>query len=127
VTTPTFDSRRLAAFFLVGLATVALWTALSGTSAEELRLVPCPVRAATGTPCPGCGMTRACVALARGRLGEAWSLHPFAYLLLPLAACVALWPRRTRDAWRRAPAGLRATAVGFALSACLGLWILRLA
>jgi hypothetical protein len=72
-------------------------------------------------------MTRACVALARGELGRAWSLHPFAYLLVPLAACVALWPRRTRDAWLRAPEALRMVAVGLGLASCLGLWIARIA
>lgn len=36
----------------------------------------CAVRALTGLDCPGCGMTRAFLLIAHGRLGEALALHP---------------------------------------------------
>ena len=44
----------------------------------------CAFHAATGLPCPGCGLTRAFIALSHGRFHTAWALHPFAY---PLYAC----------------------------------------
>ena len=125
--TPTFNSRTLAVLFLVGLGAVALWSLLSGTLPGELHLLPCPVHTATGVPCPGCGMTRACLALARGELGMAWSLHPFAYFLVSLAAALAFWPQGSRRAWSRVPSPLRSAAVGLTLCAVLGLWIARLA
>lgn len=127
MTTPTSSSRTLAAVFLVGLAAAALWSVLSGTPATELHLLPCPIHAATGVACPGCGMTRACLALARGELAAAWSLHPFAYFLVPLAALLAFWPNGSRRAWSRVPTPIRSAAVGLSLCAVLGLWITRLA
>ena len=45
--------------------------------------VVCPLRALTGLPCPGCGLTRAFVALAHGHVEDALALHLFS---LPLAA-----------------------------------------
>jgi len=127
VTTPTFSSRALAGLFLLGLAGLTLWSVLSGTPTGELHLLPCPVHTATGVACPGCGMTRACLALARGELGTAWSLHPFAFFLVSLAAALAFWPSGSRRAWSRVPAPLRSAAVGLTLCAVLGLWIARIA
>jgi hypothetical protein len=51
--------------------------------------VICPLRAASGFPCPGCGMTRAFAALAHGHLANALmlnaaSLPAFAGLLVAL-------------------------------------------
>lgn len=57
----------------------------------------CPVAALTGTPCPGCGMTRAVVALARGDLSAAWRWHPLAPLVAGYAAGTAIhWRRHLR-------------------------------
>jgi len=55
---------------------------------------PCPFHRLTGLPCPGCGMTRAAVALVRGNLTEAMGWHPFilftALIWLTLAAGAVL-------------------------------------
>src|SRR6478609_1957480 len=53
----------------VGL--VGLGAALLAGRAVSLHLPACPFRAATGVPCPGCGMTRLADAVAHGRIGEA--------------------------------------------------------
>jgi hypothetical protein len=42
-----------------------------------VNLLPCPFLNVTGLPCPGCGMTRASLALLRGDWAEVWHLNPF--------------------------------------------------
>lgn len=41
----------------------------------------CPLRAVTGIPCPGCGMTRAYLSLLRGDWQAAWQYHPLFWLV----------------------------------------------
>jgi hypothetical protein len=87
---------RAAAAGLVGAA--AVWPLLP----VHPPLV-CPLRAATGVPCPLCGMTRACVAAAHGHLAASLAFNP-AGVLVVLAAVVALlrphWLTRVRaPAW----------------------------
>ena len=50
----------------------------------------CPFALVTGLPCPGCGMTRAALALLGGELTRAVELHPLSPVLVPLAALLAL-------------------------------------
>lgn len=45
----------------------------------------CPFRMMTGLPCPGCGLTRATIALLHLNLHEALALHPFSPLALAAA------------------------------------------
>jgi uncharacterized protein DUF2752 len=63
---------------------------------------PCPLRSALGIPCPGCGLTRASVALLRGDFAAALSAHAFAPVLLLglMALAVAgLLPVARREAF----------------------------
>ena len=116
-------ARVVAAGFLatiVGLAVVAFAT---GGAAHEVPFLPCPVLASTGVPCPGCGMTRACVALASGDARSAWSLHPFAFLLVPLAVAVMIAPEQVRAAWVRVPRVGRGIAIAALLACCVGRWV----
>jgi len=92
---------------------------------------PCPVKAALGIPCPGCGLTRATVALLRGDFADSLRAHAFAPVLLvglALMAVAAVLPARRRDAF----AGLvgrieRRTGVSYVLAAALLLyWSVRL-
>jgi hypothetical protein len=54
----------------------------------------CPLRSATGIPCPLCGMTRAVVAAAHGHVATSLSFNPGGILVL-LFAVVAV----ARPAW----------------------------
>lgn len=101
-------------------------SSLGGIAPGEVSLLPCPVHAVTGVPCPGCGMTRACVSVARGEFLGAWNLHPFAFLLIPLAVAMVVWPARTPAAWARLPRAVRAITAGTLLAACLAHWLTRI-
>lgn len=46
----------------------------------------CPARIFTGLPCPGCGLSRAALLMARGELAASLKMHP---MLLYLLACTA--------------------------------------
>ena len=92
----------------------------------------CPWKAATGIPCPGCGLTRATIRLARGEFGEAMHLHPFAPvamtgIVLILAAAVGPAPLRSRlvqGVARLDPGGLTSKLL---LLALLAFWLVKLA
>jgi len=75
-------SLRVIAAGLVGVA--AVWPLLPVHTG-----IVCPLRAATGIPCPLCGMTRACVAAVHGHLATSLAFNP-AGILVVLAALVAL-------------------------------------
>lgn len=57
--------------------------------------IPCPLHAVTGLYCPGCGITRMCLALLRLDLHGAWQANAMMLLLLPwLAAVLCSWAVR---------------------------------
>ncbi len=77
----------------------------------------CPVRFFTGVSCPGCGMSRACLACLRLDFAEAFRFHPLVFLL-PVAAALLLWQRKNRRA---------RTAILLACCAALvAVWVLRM-
>lgn len=67
----------------IGLA-YAVFVRLSGLS------IPCPFHAVTGLLCPGCGVTRMCLALLRLDFAAAWEANPVLLLLLPVLAALLL-------------------------------------
>ena len=67
----------------IGLA-YAVFVRLSGLS------IPCPFHAVTGLLCPGCGVTRMCLALLRLDFAAAWQANPVLLLLLPVLAALLL-------------------------------------
>ena len=76
----------------------------------------------TGTPCPGCGLTRSFVSLAHGHVREAFVWHPlgpllFAGALLYLVGTARHWT------WKWASEKRLLFALGISLLAC---WALRL-
>jgi hypothetical protein len=101
------NQSRVVAAGLVGAA--AVWPLLP----VHPPLV-CPLRAATGVPCPLCGMTRACVAAAHGHLATSLAFNP-AGVLVVIAAVVALV---------RPQVFTRVRAPGWLIIAAIGaLWI----
>jgi hypothetical protein len=86
------------------LAGVALVFAFNPT---QTRLFPpCPLYAATGLYCPGCGSTRAVHHLLHGHVATAFGYNPLLVVSLPLLAYAvarqftrALPPRRPLPAW----------------------------
>ncbi len=76
--------------------------------------IACPLRSATGIPCPFCGMTRAVVAAVHGHIGTSLAFNPGGIIVLAVAFVAIV-----RPAW---PARLRPRA--WALLAILGaLWV----
>jgi len=50
-------------------------------------ITSCGFHLLTGSPCPGCGLTRSVCQTAHGDLVTAWSYHPFG---IPIFVCFAL-------------------------------------
>lgn len=55
-----------------------------------LRIPLCPFAIVTRHPCPGCGLTRAGVALLQGHLHDAMHLHPLVIPIVPIVGLVVL-------------------------------------
>jgi hypothetical protein len=72
---PGRRARRLLWVLAIGAALAAL---------VALRAPLCPFAAMTGHPCPGCGLTRATLALLHGDVREALHLHPLVFVVSPL-------------------------------------------
>ena len=80
---PARATQLLGMWLGAGVAALAAFFALGWWAhPEQSRVLLCGFRALTGIPCPGCGMTRAMAALARGEWTAALRYHPFAPLVL---------------------------------------------
>jgi hypothetical protein len=116
-------SRRLAAVAFVG----SFFFPVRGLGVDL-----CPLHAATGLPCPGCGVTRGISALAQGDVALALGANPFSLVVWPALAVLglsALLAQSRVDALERRldalePALSRAVHVG--LGAFFGFGLLRL-
>lgn len=109
----------------LGLVAAALGAAL-------LFEVPlCPFAIITRHPCPGCGLTRATLALARGELHSALHFHPLSVIVSPIVIGAFLYNaiayvRRGRWAAAEAAQGRWITGLGIALGfAMIFVWIAR--
>jgi hypothetical protein len=108
---------------MAGLAVLHVWTP-SGDPATAL----CLSRRLLHLPCPGCGLTRAFAALAKGEWAAALRLHPLAPVLALevvlgwLAWGMALAARRPF----RLPAGMDTLTLAHA-AVLLALWLGRAA
>ncbi len=71
-----------------------------GFSLAGVTLWTCPIRAATGIPCPGCGLTRASLEVLRGDFSASVQTHAFAPLVLTVLLTMLaalLLPAKWRD------------------------------
>src|SRR5947209_7197904 len=80
----------------LGLATISAMAALAAWPKLSVLLPPCPIHEYFGLLCPGCGGTRALVALLHGHLGDAFRFNALVVALFPFALWFAL------DCYRRA-------------------------
>ena len=96
----------------------------------QLGLPPCAFQAATGRPCPTCGMTTSFARFARGQLADSWRANPAGSLLAP--TCLALVPWLAAAAARGRPDPFRtweAPLVGLAVAVVavtVFFWTLRM-
>ena len=82
--------RALALWAAAGLAALGAWAWLGAGGVDfPPGFYFCPSRRFLDLPCPGCGMTRALIALAQGDWRRALALHPLAPLVAAEAA--AAW------------------------------------
>lgn len=86
---PRPPSAPLVAFGLLSLA--GLLFARIASPDRVFAIFRCPFRAATGVPCPTCGMTRAVCRVVRGELVEAVAMSPLGALLAGVAVVTAAW------------------------------------
>jgi hypothetical protein len=110
-----------------GAAAAALGLALFGVPLDGIEV--CATRRFTGLACPGCGLTRAFAALARGDWAAAWSFHPFALLLAAQggAAWLASGWRLLRGLALEVPSRLLTAALVGNGAGMLALWLGRAA
>lgn len=73
---PMLQQRGLL-IILAGLGAFQIGLTAAGWQAWQ-----CPIYAFSGIPCPGCGLSRATVLLARGQWGAAIHMHAFAPVIL---------------------------------------------
>lgn len=78
---PLLDTKRP-----LGRAVRLFSVAAVVVAAFALGVPLCPFAILTRHPCPGCGLTRASVALLRGHLGEAAHFHPLVFVVTPVVA-----------------------------------------
>ncbi|HEY3496341.1 MAG TPA: DUF2752 domain-containing protein [Polyangiaceae bacterium] len=117
--------RALTAASLTGAAIALVW----------IGAPVCPTALFFGIPCPGCGLTRAGLALLSGDVSRALHFHPLSPLLIPLFVGAMLKAavdyvrgpsveQRERSFWM-SRGGL--TVASLLLALVLGVWALRFA
>lgn len=117
---------NLARFFLIALGIIGIYSLVSAKSPDDVKLIPCLFHTVTEVPCPGCGMTRACIALSQANFTEAWSYHPFSFLIVGLSIGVAFFPMRTRKMWTNCTQRTRNLVLIFGVMLCLSVWIMKI-
>ncbi len=122
---PLMESR---ATTIVISAAVAIQCGLTALHVEGWQ---CPVLSTLGVPCPGCGLSRAVTAFARGDWQYSLTMHAFAPLFLIAAALVgaaALLPdRQKRSLIKKIEVLERRTGItAILLIAFVIYWLIRL-
>lgn len=120
------NHKNLSRVFVFGLIMVGIYSAWVGLIPEQVSLIPCLFHSITNIPCPGCGMTRACVSITQGNFLQAYMFNPLAFLLIALALCVALIPNKTKYVWERLSIKARNWILILILVTCLSTWVFKL-
>ena len=104
--------RRLKRLALAALALLLAGLAYAALVRTTGAALPCPFHALTGLECPGCGVTRMCLALLELDPGAAWRANQGLFVLLPFLAVLAarLCAGYVRTGRRRPGRGERAAA-----------------
>ncbi len=112
--------------------------AISGAVGLHLALVTfnlpswqCPIRASLGIPCPGCGLSRAMVAIAHGDWQKAMTIHAFAPIAVTVLVALlvaAFLPESARIQLRNRLEKIerRSRIATLLLSASVIYWLIRL-
>ena len=116
----------IARIFLIGLAVIGIFTAVTAKTPDEVSLIPCVFQTVTDVPCPGCGMTRACLSITHGHFTDAWHYHPFSFLLIGLAMGIALFPSQLTDVWNGLSTRTRNSISICGIVFCLSVWFMKL-
>lgn len=119
---------------IVSLSALAAFGALLGV-AIHFDFPLCPMASSFGIPCPGCGLTRATLAMLHGDVRGALLLHPLVWLLTPLfvlfagSGVIELVRSPESGPWLRSPIRWSGRAFNIAaiglLALTLGVWVLR--
>ncbi len=119
-------NRRASALLMVGGGALLLLSVWGGVPGWR-----CFLFANTGVPCPGCGLSRALHALARGDVFSAAAYHLYAFLFPPvflLLAGGAFLGGRSRDVFLRAVSRVERelSPISVATVVFFAYWIIRL-
>ena len=120
------NHKNLSRAFVIGLIMVGIYSAWVGVVPEQVSLIPCLFHSITNIPCPGCGMTRACLSITQGNFIQAYMFNPFAFLLIAIALCVALFPNKTKYVWESLSNKTRNWILILSLATCLSTWVVKL-
>ncbi len=95
--------------------------------AYALRIPVCGLAALAHVPCPGCGLTRATIALFRGDLLGAFALNPLAPVVCPILVAVVVVVATRFLMTGRMPSKLAPFAwiVGVSLGGLVAVWTAR--
>jgi len=91
----------------IALLVIPLFVAIPELSADNtkriIKIPPCTIKAATGHPCPSCGLTRSIMFLYQGEIEKSREYHPAGFLVVIwivfelLLRMRFLW--KTKKAW----------------------------
>lgn len=108
------------------LVSVATLSGAALLVAAILGLPLCPTKLFFGIPCPGCGLTRATLAMVQGDFGAMARHHPLAPIVVGFvlyAVATAAWDRAAPHVPARAP---RMRAWALLVLVLVGVWVVRL-